>query len=136
MCVSRSRLGACLLARMGITSRVRGLLSGAAVVLACAGPAGSEPFRHPGVINTCESLDLVKGRIAAGAQPWTAAVGELRAHPLASLSRAARPRPVVECGAYSKPDNGCTDERDDSAAAYAQALLWYIDGDPARAQKA
>ena len=93
-------------------------------------------FRHPGVINTRESLDFIKARIAAGAQPQTAAFGELMAHPLASLSRNPAPRSVVECGAYSNPNNGCTEERDDAAAAYAQALLWYFTGNTARAQKA
>jgi hypothetical protein len=93
-------------------------------------------FRHPGVINTRESLDFIKARVAAGAQPQTAAYNELLAHPLASLSRNPSPRSVVECGAYSNPNNGCTEERDDAAAAYANALLWYITGNTARAQKA
>ena len=93
-------------------------------------------FRHPGVINTRESLDFIKARVQAGAQPQTAAYNELLAHPLASLSRNPSPRAVVECGAYSNPNNGCTEERDDAAAAYANALLWYITGNTARAQKA
>jgi hypothetical protein len=93
-------------------------------------------FRHPGVINSRESLDFVKAKIAAGAQPWKAAFDELSSHSLASLSRNPAPRAIVECGAYSNPNNGCTEERDDAAAAYAQALLWYFTGNNARAQKA
>jgi len=93
-------------------------------------------FRHPGVLNTRESLDFVKAKIAANQQPWKGAFDELMAHSLASLSRNPAPRSVVECGAYSNPNNGCTEERDDAAAAYAQALLWYYTGDTARAQKA
>ena len=93
-------------------------------------------FQHPGVLNSRASLDFVKGRIAAGAQPWKAAFDELGAHPLASLSRTHQARSVVECGSGSMPDNGCTDETADAAAAYANALLWYYTGDTARASKA
>jgi hypothetical protein len=113
-----------------------GLLAGVALTLGVARPAASQAFKHPGVINTRESLDFIRGRVQAGAQPWLGAYNELKAHSLASLSRVPRPRAVVECGPSSNPNNGCTDERDDAAAAYAQALLWYIDRDPARAQKA
>jgi hypothetical protein len=38
------------------------------------------------------------------------------------------PRAVVECGANSLPNNGCTDERNDALAAYTQALLWFFIG--------
>jgi hypothetical protein len=106
---------------------------------ATATPTPTRPpggFRHPGVINTRESLDFVKAKVAAGAPPWKAAFDELVASPLASLSRNPAPRAVVECGPFSNPNNGCTEERDDAAAAYAQALLWYYTGNTARAQKA
>jgi hypothetical protein len=93
-------------------------------------------FVHPGVINTRASLDFVKGRIAAGAQPWKRAYDELVAHSLSSLSRNPRPYVTVECGPYSNPNIGCSQERDDAAAAYANALLWAYTGNTARAQKA
>jgi hypothetical protein len=93
-------------------------------------------FRHPGIINTRESLDFVKAKIAAGAQPWKAAYDELLANPLAALSRNPVPYDVVQCGAYSNPNIGCSQEHSDAAAAYANALLWYYTGDTARAQKA
>jgi hypothetical protein len=93
-------------------------------------------FVHPGVINTRASLDFVKGRIAAGAQPWKRAYDELVAHPLASLSRNPRAYVTVQCGPYSDPNVGCSQERDDAAAAYANALLWAYTGNATRAQKA
>src|SRR5262249_38306075 len=40
------------------------------------------------------------------------------------------------CGPISKPDHGCTDEKNDAIAAYTHALLWYFTGDRAHAQKA
>jgi F5/8 type C domain-containing protein/alginate lyase len=96
----------------------------------------SSGFRHPGVLNSRASLDFVKARIAAGEAPWKPAFDELSAHPLASLTREPRPWAVVECGSFSNPDFGCTDETADAQAAYAQALLWYFTGNPLRAQKA
>jgi Alginate lyase len=54
----------------------------------------------------------------------------------APLSRTPKPRAVVECGSYSNPNHGCTDEREDAIAAYTDALIWYITGDARYAQKA
>ena len=42
---------------------------------------------------------------------------------------------MVECGSFSNPNLGCTDEREDAIAAYTTALAWYITGNPAYAQK-
>jgi len=36
---------------------------------------------------------------------------------------------IIECGSYSNPNNGCSAADSDLAAAYLQALLWYITGD-------
>lgn len=41
----------------------------------------------------------------------------------------------MECGSYSNPNNGCTDEREDAIAAYTDALAWYLTGDARYAQK-
>jgi hypothetical protein len=35
---------------------------------------------------------------------------------------------VIECGSYSKPNHGCSDENQDSAVAYMQSLLWAVNG--------
>jgi hypothetical protein len=93
-------------------------------------------FCHPGVLNARASLDFVKAKILAGAQPWKQAFDQLASDRLASLSRAPSPRAIVECGSYSMPDIGCEDELFDAAAAYANALLFYLGGDAARAKKA
>ncbi|MEK8105016.1 alginate lyase family protein [Micromonospora sp. M12] len=55
--------------------------------------------------------------------------------PVRLLSRTPAPRSVVECGSYSNPNNGCTDEREDAIAAYTDALAWYLTGDARYAQK-
>ena len=102
------------------------------------GSAGPRPggFVHPGVVVGAAQLDFVRGRVQAGAQPWAGAYADLRASPYASLSRTAKPRADVECGSSSNPDNGCTDERTDALAAYADALVWYLSRDARYATKA
>ncbi|MCP2324050.1 hypothetical protein HDA40_002557 [Hamadaea flava] len=99
-------------------------------------PGASAGFVHPGVLVSRAQLDFVKGRVQAGAQPWTSAYNAMLASRYASLSRTPAPRSVVECGPYSNPNYGCTDEREDAIAAYTDALAWYISGNTAYAQKA
>jgi len=96
--------------------------------------AGS--FAHPGVLLSRGQLDFIRGKVQAGAQPWKSAFDQLRGSQYASLSRTARPRATVECGSYSNPDNGCSDERTDALAAYADALVWYVTRDSRYAAKA
>jgi hypothetical protein len=93
-------------------------------------------FAHPGVVVSRSELDYIRGRVAAGAQPWKSAYDSLRASPYASLSRTPAPRAVVDCGSHSVPDNGCTEEREDALAAYADALLWYLSRDARYATQA
>jgi hypothetical protein len=93
-------------------------------------------FTHPGVGVSRAQLDFVRAKVQAGAQPWTNAFNQAKASKYASLSRTPAPRAVVECGSYSNPNYGCTDEREDAIAAYTDALLWYITRDDRYAQKA
>ncbi|MBM7055324.1 alginate lyase family protein [Streptomyces durocortorensis] len=93
-------------------------------------------FTHPGVLVSRPQLDFVRGRVQAGAQPWKSAYDQMMGSKYASLTRTAKPRAVVECGSYSNPNNGCTDEREDAIAAYTLSLAWYITQDSRYAQKA
>lgn len=99
-------------------------------------PPAPATFAHPGVLVSQSQLDFVKARVAAGAQPWTDAYHQMMSSRYASLDRTPKPRAVVECGSYSDPNLGCTDEREDAIAAYTDALAWYIGGDSRYAQKA
>src|SRR6266540_2536648 len=103
----------------------------------CTTPAPAAPatFTHPGVLVSRPQLDFVKAKVNTGAQPWKAAYDQMMASSPASLSRTPKPRSVVECGSYSNPNHGCTDEREDAIAAYTDALAWYITGDARYAQK-
>jgi hypothetical protein len=101
-------------------------------------PATAAPptFTHPGVLVSRPMLDFVRGKVNANAQPWRAAYDQMAASTYASLSRTPKPRAVVECGPYSNPNLGCTDERQDAIAAYTLALMWYFTQDSRYATKA
>ncbi|MEV6896488.1 alginate lyase family protein [Amycolatopsis sp. NPDC051372] len=103
-----------------------------------AAPVSAAPatFTHPGVLVSRPQLDFVRANVNAGAQPWKSAYDQMMGSKYASLTRTAKPRAVVECGSYSNPNNGCTDEREDAIAAYTDALAWYITQDARYAQKA
>lgn len=116
------------------------LLTAAAALVAgvLAWPADAAPtaFVHPGVTVSKSQLDFTRSKVNAGAQPWKGAYDRMMASKYADLNRTPKPRAVVECGSYSNPNYGCTDEREDAIAAYAQALAWYITRDERHAKKA
>ncbi|WP_367135597.1 alginate lyase family protein [Saccharothrix sp. HUAS TT1] len=106
------------------------------VVAPSSSTAAPATFAHPGVLVSKSQLDFVRAKVNAGAQPWRGAYDQMLAHPFASLSRVPKPRAVVECGSYSNPNYGCTDEREDALAAYTLSLAWYVTRDNRYAAKA
>ncbi|MFE2750824.1 alginate lyase family protein [Actinosynnema sp. NPDC059335] len=122
--------------------RGKSVLSAALVavglVVASPSPSTAAPavFAHPGVLVGKSQLDFVRAKVNAGEQPWRGAFDQMLAHPFASLSRVPKPRAVVECGSYSNPNYGCTDEREDALAAYTLSLAWYVTRDNRYAAKA
>ena len=123
--------GTVLLTLLATTAGVRFTAHAAPI----AAPAAAAVFAHPGVLLSRAQLDFVKAKVAARAQPWAAAYDQMMASRYASLSRVPAPRTTVECGSYSNPNNGCTDEREDAIAAYTDALAWYLTGDARYATK-
>jgi hypothetical protein len=120
---------------------LRAALLAALAGLACAhaprvAPAPPAAFRHPGVLVTRAQLDFVRAQVRAEREPWASAFRKARDSRWASLDWTPRPRKVVGCGAYSKPNHGCTDERDDAVAAYTHALLFALTDDTRHARKA
>ncbi|MFI6428612.1 alginate lyase family protein [Promicromonospora sp. NPDC050880] len=93
-------------------------------------------FTHPGVHVSAPQLAFVRQQVQAGAQPWRSAYDAMMGSRYASLSYTPHPRAVVECGSYSNPNYGCTDEREDAIAAYTHALAWSITRDTRYANKA
>jgi len=100
-----------------------------------AAVAAPATFVHPGVLDSSAELSYVKTQVQAGAQPWKNANTQMMASSYASLSYTPTPYSDVDCGPYSNPNIGCTNERQDAIAAYTDALAWYITGNAAYAQK-
>ncbi|MFF1305000.1 alginate lyase family protein [Streptomyces sp. NPDC058307] len=119
--------------RTALLAAVAALAAGALAVPADAAPA---TFVHPGVTVSQGQLDFTRSKVNAGAQPWKGAFDAMLASRYADLNRTPKPRAVVECGSYSNPNYGCTDEREDAIAAYTDALAWYITRDERYARKA
>jgi hypothetical protein len=121
-------------AAFAVTALVIGFLSSpGGQQKASAAPAN---FVHPGVVLDTAELDFMRTQVNANAEPWKTAYNQMIGSSYASLSRTPAPRSVVECGPYSVPNNGCTDERQDAIAAYTDALAWYITRNTAYATKA
>lgn len=97
--------------------------------------AAPATFAHPGVTVSKSQLDFTREKVNAGAQPWKGAYDQMMGSKYASLSRTPKPRAIVECGSYSNPNYGCTDEREDAIAAYTTALAWYVTRDERYAKK-
>ncbi|MFI6346169.1 alginate lyase family protein [Streptomyces sp. NPDC050560] len=125
--------------RRGRRAALCGTAAAAALVAGLlAGPAASAApgtFVHPGVTVSAAQLDFVREKVNAGEQPWKDAYDQMTGSGYADLDRTPRPREVVECGPYSDPNLGCTDEREDAIAAYTDALVWYLTGDERYARK-
>ncbi|MEV6403751.1 alginate lyase family protein [Streptomyces bobili] len=116
-----------------VAALLLGTLASPAATRAEAAPAA---FAHPGVTVSRAQLDFARRQVDAGAQPWKGGYDRMLASRYADLNRVPKPRAIVECGSYSNPNNGCTDEREDAIAAYTQALAWYVTGDARHARKA
>ncbi|GAA3798676.1 alginate lyase family protein [Streptomyces chiangmaiensis] len=97
--------------------------------------AAPTTFTHPGVTVSRAQLDFARSKVDAGAQPWKGAFDQMMASKYADLNRTPKPRATVECGSYSNPNYGCTDEREDAIAAYTDALAWCITRDDRYAKK-
>lgn len=134
---------------LGTAAALAALLTTAITAPAAAGTATAAPapattgqaaapasFTHPGVLVSRPQLDFVRQKVLTGAQPWKSAYDQMMAGAYASLTRTAKPRAIVECGSYSNPNYGCTDEREDAIAAYTLSLAWFITKDSRYAQKA
>jgi hypothetical protein len=89
-------------------------------------------FQHPGVLVSKTQLDFVKSQISAKSGPIYEAYQKAIVDKYSSKTYKIEGPPadgIIECGSYSNPDIGCSAADSDSAAAYLQAVLWYITGD-------
>jgi hypothetical protein len=101
------------------------------VALICMfiGTGTAQSFKHPGIANTKEELDLIKAKVNAGQQPWLSGYEKMMSDSVSSLSFTPNP-----CDHFTF-DSCRTQLRNDGAAAYSHALQWYIKGNEANARK-
>ncbi|KAF5644862.1 hypothetical protein F25303_5801 [Fusarium sp. NRRL 25303] len=90
---------------------------------------------HPGVFISGPQLDYLAKRIKARENPWTEALDSMLNMTYMSPTRTAEPYETVQCGPTSTPNIGCYQEREDSMAAYTNALAWWITKDKHYAEK-
>jgi hypothetical protein len=114
---------------MGLLGRI-GLAMG--MMSVCSGMGLAQAFQHPGVLVSRAQLEFVKAQVKAKAEPFYSEYEKAVASEYGALDYKLEGPPatgVIECGSYSRPDNGCHAEDADASAAYVQSLLWYISGD-------
>lgn len=88
-------------------------------------------FSHPGVVVDRAQLAFIRARVNEQAGPIYAAFRRAAASDAGSRSAAYGPPPegIIDCGAYSLPDYGCSAEGHDGEAALIQSILWAATGD-------
>ncbi len=94
----------------------------------------AQSFIHPGIDMNREDLELMKYKTLSGEQPWKGAFERLKAE--TQLSFKVETYAHVISGPYGKPDIGGTDLSKGAVMAYNCAVLWYITGQEAYAEKA
>ncbi|ROO87004.1 alginate lyase [Actinocorallia herbida] len=90
-----------------------------------AGSAAAE-FLHPGVGVNRQRLDKVRKNLKK--EPFKSAYAKLRKDPLTKPGRIPHPFERILClpNGEVTGDAGCKNERNDSLAAYGDALIWYL----------
>lgn len=108
------------------------LLLASAVALSV--PAPAQKFVHPGINQTSEDLEFMRGQVLKGEQPWKDAFERLKAQ--TDLGFEVKTFAHVMRGPYGRPNIGGNDLSKGANLAYQCALLWYITKDKAYAKKA
>ena len=119
--------------------RVAGIASAIVAAGVLCQTAVGQSWQHPGVLISQAQLDFVKQQVNLKVEPFYQEFLNAQKSNYGSLTYTVKgpyPGGVTQCGSYSSPDYGCSDEDSDSAAAYVQALLWYITGNPTYATNA
>ena len=102
-------------------------------------PGGSSTAVHPGVMLSQAQLDYMKIMVQAHVDPIYTAFLKAQSSTWGSLTYVPQGPPasgIIQCGATSMPDLGCSASDSDGTAAYVQALLWYITGNQTYANNA
>jgi parallel beta-helix repeat protein len=93
-----------------------------------------KPFVHPGMAQNRGDLEYMKKMVLSGRQPYKDAFEKLKA--TAPVNFKTKPFTHVSVGAYGANSNGGGELSKSADASYDNALMWYITGDKAYANKA
>jgi len=99
----------------------------------------AQSWVHPGIGVSQAQLDATRAAYQANNSVIVSQVNKAMASDYGSLNYTVQgpwPGGINQCGAYSNPNNGCSEADSDSNAAYVQALLWYITGNQTYANNA
>ena len=102
-------------------------------------PGGATTAVHPGVMLSQAQLDYMKIMVQAQVDPFYSAFLKAQNSSWGSLTYQPQGPPaggIIQCGAISVPDFGCSASDTDGTAAYVQSLLWYITGNQTYANNA
>jgi len=86
-------------------------------------------FQHPGILVSEKQLKFIKKQVEGKVDPIYSAFVKAQNSSYGSLTYTPQGPPAdgnINCGSYSRPDNGCSAEDNDGSAAYTQALLFWI----------
>ncbi|KAJ5548433.1 hypothetical protein N7513_005667 [Penicillium frequentans] len=87
----------------------------------------SSTWVHPGVFLSSSQMSYFSSKVSISEQPWATAWIAMTEHEFATRTTPT-PYATVECGPYSTPDVGCTNEVEDALTAYLNALAWVVTG--------
>ena len=99
------------------------------------GSAGTTGFEHPGLLFTISDLERMRRMVGSGVEPYLAGWNRLRAEARASVSYEPTPFAVVT-RVSGGSGAGNAELRDDAAAAFLNAVEWFVSGDERHAQTA
>ena len=94
----------------------------------------AQKFIHPGIDQTSADLQYMREQVRKGEQPWKDAFERLKSE--TNLDFEIKPFAHVMRGPYGRPNIGGNDLSKGANMAYNCALIWYITGEKAYAQKA
>ncbi len=93
----------------------------------------TKPFCHPGMAQTQEDLDYMKQQVLAGKQPWKTAFENLKK--ATNLDFKPEAFTHISVGPYGANSIGGKEYGESAEAAYNHAIMWYITGNKAYANK-
>jgi parallel beta-helix repeat protein len=93
----------------------------------------TKPFIRPGMMQSREDLEYMKQQVLAGEQPWKDAFERLKNQ--ATLDFEPTPYTHIFIGPYGSNNIGGRELNRNSKQAYDHALMWYITGNKAHADK-